>query len=45
MKNLDKIQKINWDLLVSFKTELFTEYLIQENHHRMEERVGLPLFK
>jgi len=41
----EKFKKINWELLVSFKTELFTEYLIQENHHKMEERVGLPLFK
>jgi len=45
MKNLDKIQKINWELLVSFKTELFTEYLIQKNHYRMKKRVNLPLFK
>ena len=45
MKILEKIKKLNWKLVVSFKTELFTECLIQENHHRMEKRVGLPLSK
>ena len=45
MKNLEKIKKVNWELLVSFKTELLTEYLIQKNHHRMKKRIGLPLFK
>jgi len=41
----NKLKKINWKLVVSFKTELLTEYLIQKNHHRMKTRVGLPFSK
>lgn len=40
-----KIQKVKWKLLVSFKTELLTEYLIQKNHYRMANVAGLPFKK
>ena len=45
MKNLNKLKKINWELVVSFRTELLTEHLIQSNHHKMAKIIGLPFFK
>lgn len=43
--NLEEIKKINWRLIVSFKTELLTEYLIQSSLANAQSLLMLPQSK
>lgn len=36
---------VKWKLIVSFKTELLSEYLIEKNHAIIKSKIGLPVVK
>lgn len=40
-----KIHAVPWELIVSFKTEVLSEHLIQSNMHRIQPLFGIPLKK
>lgn len=43
MNKLERVSKINWEIVVSFKTEFLTECLAQNSFHKVKVKLGLPL--
>ena len=44
-KSINNLLSEEWQLIVSFRTELFSEYLIEKNHYKVAKICKLPYLK